>query len=172
MEFKPLTETCATCGKKKLPSGLSAIFENICVCSSSDDDEPNIVISEHYRVLQKLGKGSLTVAYKASSGDVDRFFVIKVLREEYAKNPRTAKRFKIESERACNLNHPNLSAIYEVGTTEDGLPYIGTDYLEGQSVEEYLNKEGFFEESETMLIFRSHMRLLQIFQMLISRRRT
>jgi len=106
-----------------------------------------------YEVLEELGTGSLTKAYKARRKDSGTPLVIKVLRSEFGDNPRTVKRFRLEAERACNLNHPNVAAVYDVGTTSGGLPFIVTDYLEGINIDEYLKKEGFFSEHEAIDVF-------------------
>jgi|GEM_PF-3485234 len=95
-----------------------------------------------YEILECLGEGSLTTVYKVKREGIDEVFAAKVLRSQYASNPRTAKRFAQEAKKACALNHPHLVSVYESGNTANGLPYLICDFVDGGNLEERLAKSG------------------------------
>jgi serine/threonine-protein kinase len=99
--------------------------------------EPGATLS-HYRILGPLGQGGQATAYKAEDLRLRRPVVIKVLRPELAETDVARRRFDQEALLCAALEHPNISAIYEVGET-DGLLYIVMQFLEGQTVRELMN---------------------------------
>jgi serine/threonine-protein kinase len=99
--------------------------------------EPGATFS-HYRILGPLGRGGQATAYKAEDLRLRRPVVIKVLRPELAQTDVARRRFDQEALLCAALEHPNISAIYEVGEA-DGLLYIVMQYLEGRTVRELMN---------------------------------
>ena len=99
--------------------------------------EPGATLS-HYRILGPLGQGGQATAYKAEDLRLRRPVVIKVLRPELAQTDVARRRFDQEALLCAALEHPNISAIYEVGE-QDGLLYIVMQFLEGRTVRELLN---------------------------------
>jgi serine/threonine protein kinase len=47
------------------------------------------------------------------------------------------RRFRTERQILANLDHPNIAKLLDGGTTEDGLPYVVMDYVEGVPIDEY-----------------------------------
>tara|TARA_B100000965_G_scaffold176075_1_gene146896 strand:+ start:8 stop:985 length:978 start_codon:yes stop_codon:yes gene_type:complete len=68
--------------------------------------------------------------------------VVKILPPESAANPRTVERFFREARAAAKLEHPNVVAVKDVGTTDKGLHFIVMQYIEGQNLEEKIQAEG------------------------------
>jgi serine/threonine protein kinase/tetratricopeptide (TPR) repeat protein len=99
--------------------------------------EPGATLS-HYRILGPLGQGGQATAYKAEDLRLRRPVVIKVLRPELAQTDVARRRFDQEALLCAALEHPNVSAIYEVGES-DGLLYIVMQFLEGRTVRELMN---------------------------------
>ena len=99
--------------------------------------EPGATLS-HYRIVGPLGQGGQATAYKAEDLRLRRPVVIKVLRPELAQTDVARRRFDQEALLCAALEHPNISAIYEVGET-DGLLYIVMQFLEGRTVRELMN---------------------------------
>jgi len=89
----------------------------------------------HYRILEKLGEGSMGVVYKAEDTKLKRTVALKFVPPELTRNVDAKNRFVHESRAAAALNHPNICTIYEVDESE-GQSFIAMEYVEGRSIRE------------------------------------
>ena len=88
-----------------------------------------------YRVTGKLGRGGMGVVYRAEDELIGRQVAIKTLTEV---TPELRERFSIEA-RSGILSHPNIVTVYELGEHE-GNPFIAMEFIEGESLEQVLQK--------------------------------
>jgi serine/threonine protein kinase/Tol biopolymer transport system component len=91
----------------------------------------------HYRILQKIGHGGMGDVYRARDSRLDRDVAIKILKSSSASDPDRLRRFEQEARAAAALNHPNIVAIYDIGSHE-GAPYIVSELLEGETLRQKL----------------------------------
>ena len=77
--------------------------------------------------------------YRARDPRLGREVAIKVLPAAFAADPDRLRRFEQEARAAGALNHPNVLAVYDVGTHE-GAPYLVTELLEGETLRERLRR--------------------------------
>src|SRR5437764_10864816 len=91
-----------------------------------------------YEILSQLGAGGMGEVYRARDPRLGRDVAIKILPGDFCKDPDRLRRFEQEARAAGALNHPNILAVYDIGTT-DGAPYLVTELLEGVSLRERLN---------------------------------
>jgi serine/threonine protein kinase len=89
----------------------------------------------HYRVTAKLGAGGMGEVFLAEDTRLERMAAIKFLPAEMAADPGRRQRFLNEARAASALNHPHVCVVYDVGETEDGLPFIAMEFVEGQSLD-------------------------------------
>src|SRR5712672_2624361 len=68
-----------------------------------------------YEVLGALGAGGMGEVYKARDTRLDRIVAIKILPDDFARDPGRRQRFEFEAKALAALNHPNLLSIYDVG---------------------------------------------------------
>ncbi|MCC6232553.1 MAG: protein kinase [Verrucomicrobiales bacterium] len=92
-----------------------------------------------YERLDRIGSGGMGEVYRALQISLNRVVALKTLREELCQDPRQVHRFRSEAETAAQLNHPNIVAIYEVGT-QAGRPYFAMEYVEGRSLAELVKE--------------------------------
>jgi len=85
-----------------------------------------------YCVQRQLGAGGMGEVYAALDGRLGRTVAIKVLPREMVQDPETLRRFQQEANTVASLNHPNIVQIYDVGTSDDGYPYLVMELLEGE----------------------------------------
>ena len=85
-----------------------------------------------YEIVGLLGSGAMGEVYRARDPRLEREVAIKVLLEEVADRKQLG-RFEQEARAAGALNHPNVLAVYDVGT-HDGAPYVVSELLEGQTL--------------------------------------
>jgi eukaryotic-like serine/threonine-protein kinase len=90
-----------------------------------------------YEIVAQLGAGGMGEVYRARDTRLDRIVAIKVLPGSLANDPDRLQRFEGEARALSTLNHPNLLAIYDVGT-QDGLHYLVSEFLEGETLRDRL----------------------------------
>lgn len=91
-----------------------------------------------YEILSPIGAGGMGEVWKARDERIGREVAIKVLPMEYAADPDRLRRFEQEAQAAGQFSHPNIIAVYDVGTHE-GVPYIVTELLQGESLEQVVS---------------------------------
>ncbi len=86
-----------------------------------------------YEVLSSLGAGGMGEVYRARDARLKRDVAIKVLPASYSQDVDRLRRFEQEAQAAGGLNHPNITAVYDIGTHEDA-PYVVQELLEGETL--------------------------------------
>jgi eukaryotic-like serine/threonine-protein kinase len=92
-----------------------------------------------YEIQSQIGAGGMGEVYRARDSRLGREVAIKILPESFATDAERLRRFEHESQAVAALNHPNILAIYDVGT-RDGSPYLVSELLEGESLRAVLEK--------------------------------
>jgi serine/threonine protein kinase/tetratricopeptide (TPR) repeat protein len=91
-----------------------------------------------YRVVEEIGAGGMGEVYRAARAD-DQFqkqVAIKIVRRGFDTES-GLRRFKAERQILASLDHPNIARLLDSGSTEDGLPYVVMELVEGRSIDEY-----------------------------------
>ncbi len=88
----------------------------------------------HYRVTGPLGKGGMGEVYRARDEKLGRDVAIKVLPEEFAKDPDRVARFQREAKLLASLNHPNIAAIYGLEDSEQ-ITFLVMELVEGETLD-------------------------------------
>jgi eukaryotic-like serine/threonine-protein kinase len=86
-----------------------------------------------YEILALLGAGGMGEVYRAKDPRLGRDVAIKVLPASFSQDGERLRRFEQEARAAGVLNHPNITAVYDIGTHE-GAPYVVQELLEGETL--------------------------------------
>src|SRR4051812_30347706 len=86
-----------------------------------------------YRISVQIGAGGMGEVYRAVDSRLGRDVAIKILSRSLSNDAEALRRFEQEARAAGMLNHPNIVAVFDVGT-EEGQPYIVSELLEGESL--------------------------------------
>ncbi len=98
------------------------------------------VLDNRYRITEKLGEGGMGKVYKAVQAHPRRYVAIKLISSRALKKKSTRKRFKREGMAASMIQHEHIVDIYSEGETEEGIPYLVMEFLDGQSLQTVLEK--------------------------------
>jgi len=102
-----------------------------------------------YVLVQRLGGGSTGIVYKAQHIKTGQVVAVKVLSPSVARNRTALVRFKQEFDATRNLSHPGIVRALELAQ-ERSLSYLVMEYVEGQSLETRLEKDGKIPEDEAV----------------------
>src|SRR5215471_4407347 len=91
----------------------------------------------HYEILVLLGAGGMGEVYRARDPQLGRDVAIKVLPASFSHDRDRLRRFEQEARAAAALNHPNILAVYQLGTHE-GAHYLVSELLEGNTLRDHL----------------------------------
>jgi eukaryotic-like serine/threonine-protein kinase len=94
-----------------------------------------------YRIVAAIGAGGMGEVYRAHDTRLGRDVAVKVLSRSLTHDPDSLRRFEQEARAAGMLNHPNILAIYDIGT-EGEQRYIVSELLEGESLRARLRDNG------------------------------
>ncbi len=86
-----------------------------------------------YAIVAPIGAGGMGEVYRARDERLKRDVAVKVLPASYSQDADRLRRFEQEAQSAGGLNHPNITAVYDLGSHE-GSPYIVTELLEGETL--------------------------------------
>jgi eukaryotic-like serine/threonine-protein kinase len=133
----PQAVFCFTCGKPLQTSRLSPALP-------AGQLLPNSVLKQRYRILSQIGKGGFGAVYKAEDTELgNRLVAVKEMSQQNGTsqqdNLEATEAFKREALMLADLMHPNLPRIYD-HFTEAGHWYLVMDFIEGETLEDYLNQ--------------------------------
>jgi serine/threonine protein kinase/Flp pilus assembly protein TadD len=164
MNFSGLTDLpersaqdCARCRCGSLARVASGLCVSCLLRGGLDSEEANIEDFDallaaidipdrdwqlgNYRILEEIGRGGMGVIYRARHAPSRRIVALKRVLNYHSDSRETLARFQREARAAASLDHPNILPIYDVGATEDGLPFFSMKFASGGSLLD--SKESF-----------------------------
>src|SRR6266480_4004408 len=88
----------------------------------------------NYQILEEIGRGGMGVIYRARQRHSRRIVALKRILSYHADSQETLVRFRREAQAVASLDHPNILHIYEVGESEEGLPFFSMKFAGGGSL--------------------------------------
>src|SRR5262245_58512137 len=97
-----------------------------------------------YKILEALGEGGMGRVYHARRSDAvfHKDVAIKIVKRGID-SAAILRRFQRERRILATLEHPSIARVLDGGSTDDGLPYLVMEYVEGQSLLDYANEQHF-----------------------------
>jgi len=175
-----LREVCASCHKPRVVSQDTSLANWFfgtpdynamrdrwgCTCESSTPEmvsQLEIVeegrdplldsVVGRWRIVSLKGKGYLGNVYEAVDTTSGAKVAIRVFNNVLSQNPRIAKRFLQEAEKAKGLTHTNIGMVSETGRLPDGNVFVVSEWIDGATLATKLKSEGFFTYEEAVALF-------------------
>jgi eukaryotic-like serine/threonine-protein kinase len=104
--------------------------------------KPGDVIEGRYRIIKSIGEGGMGTVYLAEHTLIKRRVAVKILHPEFANDATVIERFMNEARAAGTLGHPNIVESTDMGFTDDRVPYIVFEYLEGSLLTDEIYRLG------------------------------
>ncbi len=109
-----------------------------------------------YRIIDTLGRGGMGVVYLAERADkqFEQRVAIKLVRSGLLVDDSIAVRLRSERQILASLEHPNVARLLDGGATEDGVPYLVIEYINGKPITEYCDEKAL-PISKRLELFRT-----------------
>jgi serine/threonine-protein kinase len=98
--------------------------------------EPGTMFGK-YRIEQQIGKGAMSVVYRAFQPGVERRVAIKIMLGHLAAQPGFIERFQREARAVAKLQHRNIVALYDFDDRPDAA-YIAMEFVKGKSLGQFV----------------------------------
>jgi uncharacterized protein (TIGR02145 family) len=106
----------------------------------------------HYHIQSELGRGGMATVYLAHDSKFDTNVAIKVLNKEFVHNENIRKRFLAEAKNMFKMSHPNIIKVTDLIEENDTVAFV-MEYIEGETLKEYLDRKGKLKDDEIKNIF-------------------
>ena len=107
------------------------------------------VFDGRYTIEKKIGVGGMAVVYEAYDSVMKRPVALKLLKDEFAEEDQSVKRFINESRAVSMLSHPNIVNIFDVSVDDDE-KYIVMEMVDGISLKSYMKQKGKLSVDEVL----------------------
>ena len=97
------------------------------------------VIAGHYEIVEKLGQGGMGEVFQALDKNLGRQVAIKVLPEEFSRDPERLARFGREAKLLASLNHPNIASVYGFEEAK-GYRFLVLELVKGETLKTRLER--------------------------------
>jgi tRNA A-37 threonylcarbamoyl transferase component Bud32 len=103
-----------------------------------------------FLLQSQLGAGSFGYVFRAHDSELDRTVAIKIQRAGSLAGEEEVDRFVREARSVAQMKHPGIVSLYEASHTEDGVYYLVYEFIEGETLENWLkrNRPGFEQAAE------------------------
>ncbi|MCL5429549.1 MAG: serine/threonine protein kinase [Chloroflexi bacterium] len=106
-----------------------------------------LLLNKRYQLENYLEKGGMATVYRGRDLMLERDVAIKVLREDYSRDPAFRERFRQEAKAAANLSHSNIVTVHDFGFDEDHL-FIVMEYVPGTDLNTLIKQKGRYSLQE------------------------
>jgi serine/threonine-protein kinase len=134
------------------PNSLSICPQDNAPLRQSSIFEPGRIIRSKYKILSYLGGGGMADVYRVRHIAFNEDCAIKVVKPNFADDEQFNRRFKNEAVLTRRLRHPHAIAVEDFDTTEEGLPYIVMELVQGCDLRTVIKRDGPLGTERTLSI--------------------
>lgn len=145
---------CPICGLE-LPARLKKCPQDGVLLKATLPPDPLVgtVVAGRYEILSVVGRGGMSVVYKARNKAVGSIVAVKTLKHDLVSDEELFARFCQEAKAVQLLIHPHIVSVHEFGVMLNGQPFIVMDFLSGQTLADTLDDLGRLPVKRTLKIF-------------------
>jgi serine/threonine-protein kinase len=112
------------------------------------------VVDDRYTIIEKVGLGGWGEVYRAMQHSTKREVALKILRKDVAEGQGARERFVLEAQAVSKLTHQNTVTLFDFGQTKDKVLYMAMEFLEGESLDQVIRREGRLTGDRCLHIIR------------------
>ncbi len=106
----------------------------------------------NYQIIKKIGEGGMGAVYLGARADLRQRVALKIIRHG-ADSEVILRRFRREQEILAALEHPNIARLLDVGISNDGVPFLAMEYVEGVDLTAFTQSKNL-SVGEKLALFR------------------
>ena len=137
-----------------IPTALDSLSPAQIVFPGSPTDKGPLGCIDHYHIVEQIGAGGMGVVYKAHDEKLNRTVAIKVLAPQLAGANSHKNRFEKEARQTSKIRSDHIVTIHNVCITDSLLPYIVMEWIDGESLDQRLKREGLLPARTAVKIVR------------------
>lgn len=118
------------------------------------------LVDDQFRLVQQLGKGGMGTVWSADDLTLGRPVAIKFLSQELLNDEQARMRFAREPRLASKIRSPHVVQVFAQGTTEDDVPYLVMELLDGEDLASHIARQGACGLAEVGVIVEQICRAL------------
>ena len=105
-----------------------------------------------FELLEEIGVGAFGHVFRATDTSLNRTVAVKIQRAGAVATDEEAKRFLREARSTASLQHPQIVSLFDTGQTEEGVCYLVTEYVQGETLEALLKKRSLSNQEAAEVI--------------------
>lgn len=117
---------------------------------NSGDHRGGFVLGNRYELVRVLGEGGTGVVWAAHDRVLNLEVAVKLLQHSDSPNDDFVRRAQVEARSAAKLSHPAVCRALDFGFSSSGAPFIVSELLGGESLEEAIAREGRLEATQAV----------------------
>jgi tetratricopeptide (TPR) repeat protein len=111
------------------------------------------IFAGRYQIVEEIGKGGMGTVYRGLDTKLNEEVALKIIKPEIAADETTIERFRNELKLARKITHKNVCRMFDFHE-EEGTPYITMEYIQGESLKDFILRKGKLSEEQTIEITR------------------
>jgi tRNA A-37 threonylcarbamoyl transferase component Bud32 len=116
--------------------------------------KPQELLPNSYEFIELIGKGGMSVIYKARHRLMENIVAIKLLQEKLTQDKSSFLRFRQEAQASSRLDHPSIIKVLDFGVLDHGAAFLVMDYVAGRSLSEVIAQDGVLSPERAIPLFR------------------
>lgn len=132
---------CPTCRLRYMDSSTTCLVDGATL-QEVKDPRIGTVVAGRYTIEDVLGRGGMATVYRAHHAMARRHVAVKVIHDRFAHDAALRERLLREAAASKQLAHPNVVDMYDHGETDEGIPYLVMELLQGDPLDQHLTRRG------------------------------
>ena len=115
---------------------LAKVADGAIAATPAQGVGPGSLIGGRYRLERIVGEGGMGSVWLATQEDLDRQVAVKCLKPKTGEDTELVERFMREAKAVAAVSHENVVSIHDVGTMDDGAPFLVMELVDGRPLSE------------------------------------
>ena len=120
----------------------------------SRDELIGKTLNGRFKIIEHIASGGMGSVFKAIQHPLERTVAIKVMDDTEEMAEEFQRRFFLEASLCSRLSHPNIVKIFDYGRHEESLFFMAMEYLEGETLKQYLENTGPLQPAQAVNLIR------------------